>query len=120
MFGSPKRILRHPLLLLLVGNCLATSLPDVLPAVGNSHWAFQPVTSPALPDIEQKKWVRNPIDRFILSRLESADLSPAPPADRSALLRRAYYDLTGLPPSPEQVEAHLTRVAANDSSGAAY
>lgn len=120
MVGSPKIILRHPLLLLLVGNCLATSLPDVLPAVGNSHWAFQPVTSPALPDIEQKKWGRNPIDRFILSRLESADLPPAPTADRSALLRRAYYDLTGLPPSPEQAEAYFTRVAANDSADAAY
>ncbi|MCH2116609.1 MAG: DUF1549 domain-containing protein, partial [Pirellulales bacterium] len=112
--------MRHPLLLLLVGNCLATSLPDFLPAVDHSHWAFQPVSSPTPPDVKQQKWVRNPIDRFILSRLESAGLTPAPPADRSALLRRAYYDLTGLPPSPEQVEAHLTRVAANDSSGAAY
>jgi hypothetical protein len=120
MIGSPKRILCHPLLLLLVGNCLATSLPDVLPAVDHSHWAFQPVSSPTPPDVKQQKWVRNPIDRFILSRLESADLPPAPPASRSALLRRAYYDLTGLPPSPEQVASYLARVESNDSHNAAY
>ena len=120
MVGSPKRILRHPLLLLLVGNYLSILLPDALFSADSSHWAFQPITSPALPDIEQQKWVRNPIDRFILSRLESAGLTPAPPASRSALLRRAYYDLTGLPPSPEQVASYLARVESNDSHNAAY
>ena len=120
MVGIPQIILRHPLLLFLLGNCLASSLPDVLPAVGSSHWAFQPVASPALPDIKKDKWVRNPIDRFILSRLESAAVAPAPPADPSALLRRAYYDLTGLPPSPEQVETYLTRVEGDDSADAVY
>ena len=77
------------------------------------------LASPARHRAEDK-WVRNPIDRFILSHLESAAVAPAPPADPSALLRRAYYDLTGLPPSPEQVETYLTRVEGDDSADAVY
>ena len=71
------------------------------------HWAFQPLRSPPVPQVDRAEWCRNPIDAFILSRLEDAGLQPAPPAERVDLLRRACYDLTGLPPTPEQVRAFL-------------
>jgi mono/diheme cytochrome c family protein len=72
-----------------------------------AHWAFQPLTQPPVPDVASRDWVRNPIDAFILSRLEQSGLRPAPPADRAALARRAYYDLTGLPPTPAEIDDFL-------------
>jgi hypothetical protein len=68
-------------------------------------WSFQPVRKPALPEVKDKSWVRTPIDRFILARLEKEGLQPARPAEKHILLRRAYLDLTGLPPTPEQIRA---------------
>ncbi|HET6881729.1 MAG TPA: DUF1549 domain-containing protein [Pirellulales bacterium] len=73
----------------------------------DEHWAFQPVVRPAVPEVNDRGWVRNPIDNFILSRLEANSLQPAPPADRVALVRRAYYDLTGLPPTPAEVDTFV-------------
>ncbi|MBM3814893.1 MAG: DUF1549 domain-containing protein [Acidimicrobiia bacterium] len=70
-------------------------------------WAFQPVTKPSPPAVKNIAWARTPIDRFLLARLEAEKLQPAPPADRRTLIRRATYDLTGLPPTPEQVDAFL-------------
>ena len=66
---------------------------------GRDHWAFQPVKKPALPSVKNKAWVRNPIDRFILARLEKVGLQPAPPAVQRNLQRRLHYALTGLPSS---------------------
>jgi hypothetical protein len=71
------------------------------------HWAFKAPVRPPLPDVAEKQWVKNPIDSFILSRLEKAGLKPSPEADRSAWLRRLYLDLIGLPPSVEDTEAFL-------------
>jgi mono/diheme cytochrome c family protein len=71
-------------------------------------WSFQPVKRPAVPAVEQKGWVKTPIDAFILAKLEANHLEPAPPAPKAALLRRAYYDLTGLPPTPADVDAFLS------------
>ncbi len=68
------------------------------------HWAFLAPQPQAVPQVKNTAWVRNPIDAFILDRLEDAALEPAPPADPVALIRRAYYDLTGLPPTPEEVD----------------
>src|SRR5688500_3652522 len=68
------------------------------------HWAFIPPQKQAPPAVKQVEWVTNPIDAFILAQLEAADLSPAPKADRSTLARRAYYDLTGLPPTEQQLD----------------
>ncbi len=81
---------------------------------GESWWAFAPLTSPRIPDVKTN-WPHNPIDAFILSRLESDDLSPAPEADRRTLIRRLAFDLTGLPPSPLEVDAFL-----NDTHPDAY
>ena len=71
------------------------------------HWSFRPVKKPKPPSVDNEAWIRNPIDRFILAKQEDAGLSPEPEADRRILIRRAYLDLTGLPPSPEQVEAFI-------------
>lgn len=70
-----------------------------------SHWAFQPITRPAIPDVTEPLWVRNPIDAFVLARLEQVSLSPAPEADRRTLIRRLFFDLTGMPPTAQEVEA---------------
>lgn len=70
------------------------------------HWSFQPVTDPDPPKTKAT-WSESPIDRFVLAQLEAAGLSPAPRADKRTLIRRATYDLTGLPPTPEDVEAFL-------------
>lgn len=69
-----------------------------------AFWSFQPVEKPAVPAVEQKTWPKNAIDHFILHRLESAGLTPSEPAEPRQLLRRAHYDLIGLPPPPELVE----------------
>jgi hypothetical protein len=69
------------------------------------QWAFVAPVRPALPPMKTENWVRNPIDRFILAKLEAQGLSPAPEADRQNLIRRVTLDLTGLPPTPEEVVA---------------
>jgi hypothetical protein len=71
------------------------------------HWAFRPPRRSMPPAVRDRDWTRNPIDAFIMAGLEANDLKPAPEADRPALLRRLSFDLTGLPPSPEEVEAFV-------------
>jgi len=68
------------------------------------HWSYEKPVRPALPQVKNKKWPRNPVDRFILARLEREKLKPSPPADPHVLIRRASLDLTGLPPSIEEVD----------------
>src|SRR4051812_9008551 len=71
------------------------------------HWAFQPIRRASPPSVRQSSWVANPIDAFLLAKLEAKGLAPNPPADRGELLRRAYFNVTGLPPTPAEVEAFL-------------
>ena len=71
------------------------------------HWAFQPVKTPPPPKVKQTRWVKTPVDAFVLAKLEQQKLRPAPPADRRTLIRRVTYDLTGLPPTPEEVESFV-------------
>jgi hypothetical protein len=78
------------------------------------HWSWKPVQPVAPPVVKQSEWPISTVDRFILAKLEMKDLSPAPPADRRSLIRRAYFDLIGLPPTPAEVEAFL----ADGSPGA--
>jgi hypothetical protein len=82
---------------------------------GRRHWAFQPPTMPPIPSVQNGAWPLGDIDRFILSRLEAAGLDPAVEADRYTLLRRLCFDLTGLPPSPGEIEAFV-----KDESPQAY
>ena len=79
------------------------------------HWSFLPVKKPAVPAVKRKSWARNPIDYFILAKLEAAGLQPSAVADRRTLVRRLSFDLTGLPPTTEQVNTFL-----NDKSPDAY
>ena len=72
------------------------------------HWAFEPPVRPATPTVNQTDWPINPIDHFILARMEQAGLQPSPPAERSRWLRRVTLDLTGLPPAPHEVAAFLS------------
>ncbi|RIK82287.1 MAG: hypothetical protein DCC68_06665 [Planctomycetota bacterium] len=81
----------------------------------DEHWSFVAPKRPPLPDVSDKSWPRNEIDRFVLARLEREKLSPSKPAEKVALLRRATYDLTGLPPTPAEVDAFLA-----DDSDEAY
>ena len=71
------------------------------------HWAFQPLLKVQIPAVKDEGWVRTPVDRFLLAKLEAVGLKPNPVADRRLLIRRAYFDLLGLPPAPEEVEAFL-------------
>jgi mono/diheme cytochrome c family protein len=71
------------------------------------HWSLLPPARPDLPPVRDGAWVRNPIDRFILARLEQEGLAPSPEADRRTLIRRLSFDLTGLPPTPEEVDHFL-------------
>jgi cytochrome c553 len=72
-----------------------------------SHWSFQPVKRPDVPKGRKQEWVRNPIDAFILTGLEAKGMHPNGPASKLELLRRVTYDLTGLPPTPEEVDAYV-------------
>ena len=82
--------------------------PDPLvPDKDRQFWAFQPPRRPAVPAVKNRNRVRNPIDAFVLAKLEVKGLTPSPEAEKITLVRRAYYDLTGLPPSPEEVQAFL-------------
>ncbi|MFK7788517.1 MAG: DUF1549 domain-containing protein, partial [Phycisphaeraceae bacterium] len=80
-----------------------------------THWSYTPVVKTAPPEVENEAWVANNVDRFILAKLEARGIEPSPIADKRTLLRRVTYDLTGLPPTPEQTEAFL-----NDPSPQAY
>lgn len=106
-----KRAVR--VLNLFQAGLLATASPS-LPAgepgtggVKSAHWAFVPPHLPAVPTVHNRRWVRNPVDAFVLARLERENFTPSPEADRRTLIRRLCLDLLGLPPSPEQVREFL-------------
>ncbi|MES2309505.1 MAG: PSD1 and planctomycete cytochrome C domain-containing protein, partial [Verrucomicrobiota bacterium] len=69
------------------------------------HWAYQPIQKKSPPSIKNSAWRQSPIDRFIFSKLEEKGMEPSPMANKETLIRRAYYDLIGLPPSPQEIEA---------------
>jgi mono/diheme cytochrome c family protein len=79
----------------------------------SAHWAFKPVIKPAVPAVKNSKWPQTPVDNFILAKLEDKKLSPNPPADRRTLLRRVTFDLTGLPPSAQEVAAFESDISSD-------
>ncbi|MGH7201653.1 MAG: DUF1549 domain-containing protein, partial [Planctomycetaceae bacterium] len=97
--------------------------------IHSDHWAYQPIVRPEPPEIPRAEpgraapvradtarlWVRNPIDQFVLARLREAGIEPSPEADRYTLIKRLSYDLLGLPPTPEEVDAFV-----HDGSPNAY
>jgi Protein of unknown function (DUF1553)/Protein of unknown function (DUF1549)/Planctomycete cytochrome C len=90
-----------------------TAVPGALSKVetikdkAEKHWAFQPVKRLPLPDVRNKRWLQTGVDSFIMEKLEAKHLKPSPQADKRTLIRRAYFDLIGLPPTPEEVAAFL-------------
>jgi mono/diheme cytochrome c family protein len=96
----------------------ASGPDDTTPLAGTKplkHWAYVKPVRPAVPNVKDAAWCRNPIDNFVLAKLEQQGLKPSPEADRPTLIRRVYLDLTGLPPSPQEVDAFV-----NDHSPDAY
>src|SRR6266513_2239331 len=70
-------------------------------------WSFKPAEKPGLPAVQNRSWARNPIDLFVLAKLQEKQMHPAPEADRRTLIRRLFFDVTGLPPKPTDVELFL-------------
>ncbi|HEV3342446.1 MAG TPA: DUF1549 domain-containing protein, partial [Pirellulales bacterium] len=85
----------------------ANDLPAPAKSAGSKHWAFQPLAPTSAPPSSQPAWVRNAIDGYILGRLDAEHLTPSPEADRGTLIRRLSLDLTGLLPSPAEIDAFL-------------
>jgi hypothetical protein len=83
------------------------------PVVPPSFWAAHPVRHPTVPVVKNKQWVQTPIDAYILKKLEANGLAPSPRADSRTLIRRAYFDVIGLPPTPEEIEAFQKDTAPN-------
>ena len=96
------------LLVAITAACLSTSdsraASQLIEKKSKTHWAFQPIADPPLPEVQNSSWALTSLDRFVLAKLEANGLSPSPKADRATLLRRAHLTLTGLPPTYEQVQ----------------
>jgi hypothetical protein len=80
---------------------------EVIQKQAVTYWSLQPIQNPVPPSVRDRAWARNPIDQFILARLEAKKLKPAAPADKRTLIRRATFDLIGLPPTPAEVDDFL-------------
>ncbi len=94
-------------LLLVLAGLAGTGVLHATADDTRNHWAFQPITKPALPAVPDAAWVKTPIDAFILAKLTANGMKPSAPADRRTWMRRVHFDLLGLPPSIEDVEAFL-------------
>src|SRR5262245_33534377 len=91
-----------------LGGDIAKAPPKgVITEEAKRYWVYQPVKRSPVPEVKDKTWVKTPIDAFILAKLEAKGLKPIKPAEKAALVRRAYYDLLGLPPTPEEVDAFV-------------
>src|SRR3984957_10705508 len=103
----------------LVGFAVATPIlfpaeaPHVFTPAQKSYWAFQPIKNSPLPAVKNRAWVKSPIDAFILAKLEEKNLQPNPRADKLTLLRRVTIDMTGLPPTQEEIQAFLSDKSPN-------
>jgi hypothetical protein len=105
---TPRLAFAACALALVVGTRAQAARPERPAVPPEQHWAFKAIRQPAVPIVNDRAWVRTPIDTFILAKLEAAGLKPSPPAARRTLLRRVYLDLTGLPPTPEEQQAFLS------------
>lgn len=90
-------------------NAMKVRPAGKITAEDKAYWAFQPVNRPELPVVSDPAWVKNPVDCFVRDRLEKEGLQPAPLAEPHSLIRRLYFDLVGLPPSPDEVAAFVAR-----------
>jgi hypothetical protein len=113
---APHRLL-HCLVGIFILVAVSPGQPPKQPAADDTWWSLKPVVKPTPPvaDAKYKDWPRNSVDHFILARLRQKGLEPSPAADRRTLLRRVSFDLIGLPPTPEELDAFL-----HDTSADAY
>jgi hypothetical protein len=104
------------LLALALSVVLLGAAGESVVAAENVHWSFAPVRKPAIPAVKNVGWLKDGTDVFILAKLEAAGIAPNPDADRATLLRRATFDLTGLPPTPEELHAFVRDPATDDTA----
>ncbi|HZN67735.1 MAG TPA: DUF1549 domain-containing protein, partial [Tepidisphaeraceae bacterium] len=103
-----QNLARSMLLLLVAWGLLSVgSAANAGSTSAANWWAFKPVGEQRPPAVADEAWARGEVDRFVLARLESQGIKPPPEAEKRVLIRRATFDLTGLPPTPEEVEAFL-------------
>ena len=107
LVGTSGSSFRRPLRVRPNNPPTSPAYDALIKAEDRAHWAFQPIKRPPVPQVKNTAWVRNPIDAFVLAKLEEQGMSPAPAAAPEALLRRVYLDVTGLPPTPEERAAFL-------------
>ncbi len=113
--------MRHRLVhqCVLLGSCLAAAFAlyaaetDTFTVAQRNFWSLQPVKKQVVPAVKDKAWVKTPIDAFVLAKLEENELKPNPPADRLTLLRRATIDITGLPPTQEEIQQFVNDKSPN-------
>src|SRR5262245_61248387 len=103
---------------ILIGIALSatvvfTAETDVFTPAQRSWWAFQPIKKSGVPAVKNQKWVKNPIDAFVMAKLEENKLQPSAPTDKVTLLRRATIDITGLPPTQEEIQQFTSDISAN-------
>lgn len=106
--------MQRRLLEMLVCSALVTGIVAELAAEESSHWSFQPLRGATPPRMRDAAWPKSDIDRFILAKLEEAKASPVRDAGRVTLIRRVTFDLVGLPPSPDEIEAFSADSASDD------
>ena len=116
--GGPMRHVTRHITAALVGLALTagivyTAESDAFTPSQRSFWAFQPVKKSPVPAVKNGQWAKTPVDSFVLAKLEEAGLQPNPPADRLTLLRRATIDMTGLPPTQEEIHQFLSDQSPN-------
>jgi len=92
---------------------IASGTPFKIAPEQRAFWSFQPIKMPPAPAAKNPRWAKTDIDRFVLAKLEAQGISPSPEADRRTLIRRATFDLTGLPPTPEEIDAFEKDKSAN-------
>ncbi|VTT97292.1 signal peptide protein : Uncharacterized protein OS=Isosphaera pallida (strain ATCC 43644 / DSM 9630 / IS1B) GN=Isop_2381 PE=4 SV=1: PSCyt1: PSCyt2: PSD1 [Gemmataceae bacterium] len=91
-----------------MGEAVKVAPKSVVTDEAKRYWAYQPVKRPDVPAVKDRAWVKTPVDAFVAAKLEAKGLKPVKPADKAALARRAYYDLIGLPPTPEELDAFVS------------
>jgi hypothetical protein len=106
--GRATGIVTSILMIALLGQSHAAKAPSQSDrAAETTHWSFRPTKRPPVPDVRNRDWLHNPVDTFVLAELEKKSIKPAPDADRRTLLRRVFFDLIGLPPTPQEMDAFL-------------
>src|SRR5438132_10686368 len=111
--AMPSRILVTLMTLAAVAGAAAADDEFVFTQAKKDHWAWQPPATVVPPAVRDPSWVKNPIDAFILAKIEATGIRPAPPATREQLIRRVTFDLIGLPPTPEEIDAFASDPAPN-------